>query len=90
VVGDSLGCREELETLVERLSVGPEDLVVFVGDLVRKGPDSRGVLEFVMARPKMCTVRGDNEQKLLDGDAQLPTLGPEYLEYIESMPVIIS
>ena len=90
VVGDVHGCREELETLVERLSVGPDDLVVFVGDLVRKGPDSRGVLEFVMERPNMCTVRGNNEQKLIDGDAELPTLGPEHFEYIESMPAIIS
>ena len=90
MVRDVHGCREELGTLVERLSVGPDDLVVFVGDLVRKGPDSRDVLEFVMERPNMCTVRGNNEQKLIDGDAELPTLGPEHLEYIESMPVIIS
>jgi serine/threonine protein phosphatase 1 len=90
IVGDVHGCREELETLVDKLSVGPDDLVVFVGDLVRKGPDSRGVLEFVMERPNTCTVRGNNEQKLIDGDAELPALGPEHLEYIESMPVIIS
>ena len=90
VVGDVHGCREELETLVKRLSVGLDDLVVFVGDLVRKGPDSRGVLELVMERPNMCTVRGNNEQKLIDGDAELPALGPEHIEYIESMPIIVS
>ena len=90
VVGDVHGCLSELEALVDRLSVGPDDLVVFVGDLVRKGPDSRGVLEFVMERPNMCTVRGNNEQKLIDGDAELPALGPEHLAYVESLPVIIS
>ncbi len=90
VVGDVHGCLSELEALVDKLSIGPDDLVVFVGDLVRKGPDSCGVLEFVMERPNMFTVRGNNEQKLIDGDAELPALGPEHLEYIESMPIIIS
>jgi serine/threonine protein phosphatase 1 len=90
VVGDVHGCLSELEALVEQLSIGPDDLVVFVGDLVRKGPDSCGVLEFVMERANMFTVRGNNEQKLIDGDAELPALGPKHLEYIESLPVIIS
>jgi len=90
IVGDVHGCLAELEALVEKLSVGRDDLVVFVGDLVRKGPDSCGVFEFVMKRPNMFTVRGNNEEKLIDGDAELPALGPEHLEYIESLPVIIS
>ncbi len=90
IVGDVHGCLSELEALVEKLSVEPDDLVVFVGDLVRKGPDSCGVLEFVMERPNMFTVRGNNEQKLIDGDAELPALGPKHIEYIESLPVIIS
>ena len=90
VVGDVHGCLSEVEAFVEKLSVGPDDLVVFVGDLVRKGPDSCGVLEFVMEHQNMFTVRGNNEQKLIDGDAELPALGPEHLKYVESMPVIIS
>lgn len=90
VIGDVHGCLAELKALVEKLSAGPHDLVVFVGDLVRKGPDSRGVLEFVKERPNMCSVRGNNEQKLLDGDAELPELGTEHLEYVESLPVVIT
>lgn len=90
VVGDVHGCLSELEALINKLSVGPEDLVVFVGDLVRKGPDSRGVLEFVMEHPNACTVRGNNEQKLIDGDAELPELNKKHLEYVESLPVVIS
>lgn len=90
VVGDVHGCLSELEALMDNLSVGADDLVVFVGDLVRKGPSSRDVLEFVMERPNVCTVRGNNEQKLIDGDAELPELDAEHLEYVESLPVIIS
>lgn len=90
VVGDVHGCFSSLEALLDELSVGPQDLVVFVGDLVRKGPRSREVLEFVMDRPNACTVRGNNEQKLLDGDAELPELGSEHLSYLESLPVVLS
>jgi serine/threonine protein phosphatase 1 len=90
VVGDVHGCLSELEALLRKLSVGSDDLVVLVGDLVRKGPKSREVLEYVMERPNVCTVRGNNEQKLIDGDAELPELGAEHLEYIESLPVVIA
>jgi serine/threonine protein phosphatase 1 len=90
VIGDVHGCLSELEALIEKLAVGSDDLVVFVGDLVRKGPDSREVLEYVMERSNMCTVRGNNEQKLIDGDAELSELSAEHLEYVESLPVVIS
>jgi len=90
VVGDVHGCLPELKGLMDEMSVGPDDLVVFVGDLVRKGPESRGVLEYVMERPNTCTVRGNNEQKLIDGEAELPALSSEHLDYVESLPVIIS
>jgi len=90
VIGDVHGCFSPLETLLNELSAGQQDLVVFVGDLVRKGPESREVLEFVMDRPNVCTVRGNNEQKLLRGDAALPELGHKHLSYIESLPVILS
>ncbi|WP_436903468.1 metallophosphoesterase family protein [Halovenus halobia] len=90
IVGDVHGCFSPVARLLDELSVGQQDLVVFVGDLVRKGPDSREVLEFVMNRPNVRTVRGNNEQKLLRGDADLPELDHEHLSYIESLPVVLS
>ncbi|MEV6842140.1 polynucleotide kinase-phosphatase [Actinoplanes sp. NPDC051411] len=63
IIGDVHGCRQELETLLQRLGyhlvrdeaarpVGgthPEGRkAVFVGDLVDRGPDSPGVLRLVM------------------------------------------
>jgi len=47
VVGDVHGCRADLERLLTKLEVTDDDLVAFVGDLVRKGPDSKGVLDLV-------------------------------------------
>lgn len=48
VVGDVHGCLDELRALLERVSFRPgDDLLVSVGDLVNKGPDSAGVVRLV-------------------------------------------
>jgi len=44
IVGDVHGCRRELEWLLELVRFGTGDRLVFVGDLVARGPDSLGVL----------------------------------------------
>ena len=90
VVGDVHGCRGTLERLLDELSPSPDDLVVFVGDLVRKGPDSKGVLDVVRDRPNLVSVRGNNEQKLLDGRKEIDALTEADRRYLESMPVAVS
>jgi len=89
VVGDVHGCLPALRRLLDRLEPGASDLVVFVGDLVRKGPDSKGVLDLVRQRENFLTVRGNNEQKLIDGSESLPRLAAEDLAFVESIPVTI-
>ncbi|MFC9664919.1 metallophosphoesterase [Nocardia sp. NPDC127606] len=83
VIGDVHGCRSELETLLGELGytltrdergrpVGathPDDrTVVFVGDLVDRGPDTPGVLRLVMgmvaAKTALC-VTGNHDHKLM-------------------------
>ena len=83
VIGDVHGCRAELEELLGELGYGlrrdehgrPVDAehpagrrVVFVGDLVDRGPDSPGVLRLVMgmvaAGHALC-VPGNHENKLV-------------------------
>jgi hypothetical protein len=64
IVGDVHGCAEELEQLLGKAHYTRDDHVVFVGDLVAKGPDSRGVI--ALARGCNATiVRGNHEEKLL-------------------------
>lgn len=46
VIGDVHGCLDELLALVARCGVTPDDRVVLVGDLVAKGPDSAGVVQW--------------------------------------------
>jgi serine/threonine protein phosphatase 1 len=90
VVGDVHGCLTELNALLDRLAPDRDELVVFVGDLVRKGPDSAGVVECVRAAPNFATVRGNNEEKLLRGEATLEDLDDRDLAWIEAQPVAIS
>jgi protein phosphatase len=83
VIGDVHGCRGELETLLSQLGYTierdadgrPVDAahpdgrrVVFVGDLVDRGPDSPGVLRLVMgmvAAGHAFAVPGNHENKLV-------------------------
>lgn len=64
VVGDVHGCFDELIELLQNLSVTYSDLVVFTGDLVKKGPDSKRVVDLVRGVPNMFSVRGNNENKV--------------------------
>ena len=46
VIGDVHGCSRELDDLIEKLEYNPKsDELIFIGDLINKGPDSKGVFE---------------------------------------------
>jgi len=75
IIGDIHGCRAELETLLDQLGYVGEPRrhpagrkVVFLGDLVDRGPEIPGVLKRVMAMvadgSALC-VPGNHEMKLL-------------------------
>lgn len=90
VVGDVHGCRETFEALLGELSLGPDDLLVTVGDLVRKGPDSGGVLDIVRVQENVISVRGNNEQHLVSGRKSHPDHGAEDIAFMESLPLAVS
>jgi diadenosine tetraphosphatase ApaH/serine/threonine PP2A family protein phosphatase len=90
VVGDVHGCRRTLSRLLDRLDPAPSDAVVFVGDLVRKGPDSAGVLELVRTRANCYSVRGNNEQKLIDGSKSVAGLEAADHEWLAALPHAVS
>src|SRR5262252_8786732 len=64
IVGDVHGCAGELATLLDRIGFTSGDRLIFVGDLVARGPDSLGVLD-IARRTGAIIVRGNHEQKLL-------------------------
>jgi serine/threonine protein phosphatase 1 len=90
LVGDVHGSLDVLKRLLSRLELNDDDLVIFVGDLVRKGPDSPGVVDFVRADPRLVSVRGNNEQKILRGDKDPDWLREGDREYFQSLPIAIS
>lgn len=49
VIGDIHGCLKALNGLLEVVRPTPEDTLIFLGDYVDRGPDSRGVLETLIS-----------------------------------------
>lgn len=79
VIGDIHGRSNLLDQLVKNVPWDiTRDKLVFLGDLVDRGNDARGVVERVMslvsANPNIVVLRGNHEQMLLDcldyGDLQ--------------------
>lgn len=48
VIGDIHGCLDELACLLETLPLEPSDRLVFLGDYVDRGPDSKGVVSYLI------------------------------------------
>tara|TARA_R110002049_G_scaffold309268_1_gene519601 strand:- start:134703 stop:135536 length:834 start_codon:yes stop_codon:yes gene_type:complete len=64
VVGDIHGCAKALRSLVETIAPRPKDQLVFLGDYVDRGPDSRDVIEQLIQVRKLCRtvmLRGNHE-----------------------------
>lgn len=74
-IGDVHGCSRELHDLLAMLNVTEEDQLVFLGDLVNRGPDSRGVLDCVHKLKNAIFLLGNHELRLLNfhktGDASM-------------------
>jgi len=68
VIGDIHGCSKALRTLLESISPTPDDQLVFLGDYIDRGPDSRGVIDLMISVPKatrMIALRGNHELMLM-------------------------
>src|ERR1051325_2940951 len=68
-IGDIHGCRTALETLIALVNPTPDDQLIFLGDYVNRGPDSRGVIGFLLklAELRHCVfLRGNHEIMTMD------------------------
>lgn len=68
-IGDVHGCAAELENLLRKLEITPETLVVFLGDYVDRGHDSRRTIDIVLELKSRCEVvalMGNHEAMFLD------------------------
>jgi serine/threonine protein phosphatase 1 len=67
VIGDIHGCLRPLERLLAKIAPQPGDEVVFIGDYIDRGPQSREVVEFLLGLPYRCVfLLGNHEKMLLD------------------------
>jgi bis(5'-nucleosyl)-tetraphosphatase (symmetrical) len=105
VIGDVHGCFDELQLLLQACDFSPaHDRLVFVGDLVNKGPQSLDVVRFVRDSHSLC-VRGNHDDAALSafykwveggrvpGSAKYPYVEhfePEDVAFLEQLPFSLS
>ena len=64
VIGDVHGCIRELEKLLKKVRPKKKDRILFLGDLINRGPDSKAVIQ--LARDLNATsLLGNHEYRLL-------------------------
>lgn len=63
MIGDIHGCYAELQDLLELAGLSEEDAIIALGDIVDRGPDTPGVLDFFHQRSNARTLMGNHERK---------------------------
>ncbi len=67
-IGDIHGCSKALRSLIEAINPQPDDELIFLGDYVDRGPDSRDVVDQLIdleSRCQMTALRGNHEIMLM-------------------------
>lgn len=71
-IGDIHGCLKTLDALLQQLQPSAEDHLLFLGDLIDRGPDSKGVIDRVRQLeddaqgPQVSALMGNHEVLLLE------------------------
>ncbi len=67
-IGDIHGCVDTLDALLSRLAPAEDDHLIFIGDYIDRGPDSKGVIDrlLTLRQSQQCTfLRGNHEAFML-------------------------
>ena len=78
-IGDIHGCNEQLNTLLSTLNIQSDDTLIFLGDTIDRGADSKGVLDNIIYYQSLCHViliQGNHEEMMLGAVDE-----KEYLKY---------
>ena len=97
IVGDVHGCAEELRLLLRKCGYAKGDRLVLAGDLVAKGPDSQGVVQFARENSVLAVLgnhdafalahKNDADKERLQGRrSYLGSLGADDWAYLEASP----
>ena len=71
VIGDIHGCLKTLEVLLnKKMKITRDDRLFFLGDYIDRGPDSKGVLDFMIGLKEngynTVFIRGNHEEMLIE------------------------
>lgn len=76
-IGDIHGCRVSLEAMAEYAGFAQGDTIVTLGDYVDRGPDSKGVIDFLISLQDKLTLiplKGNHELVMLRSRADVEAL----------------
>lgn len=68
-IGDIHGCALELEALIRKLNLKSGDRIVFLGDYIDRGPDSKRVVDVILdlaSRFEVIALKGNHEAMFID------------------------
>jgi serine/threonine protein phosphatase 1 len=51
-IGDIHGCSRTFRKLIKKLNLSPDDEVYILGDMINRGKDSSGVLDYIIKLKK--------------------------------------
>ncbi|MBM6925593.1 metallophosphoesterase [Pseudoflavonifractor phocaeensis] len=83
VLSDVHGCLGLLKGVLDQAGYGPDDILIFLGDLVEKGPDSLATLRWLMdlaARRTVYFVRGNCDDLAVEF-VKHPAVRPEFFHH---------
>jgi len=70
VISDIHGCSKTFKALIEKINLSKQDYLFLLGDYIDKGPDSVGVLDYILNLQRnnfqVFPLRGNHEQNLLE------------------------
>jgi serine/threonine protein phosphatase 1 len=84
-IGDIHGCIDELRDLLDRARLDDHDVVISLGDLVRKGPDPAACARLIRERGGRALL-GNNEDKFLRNPIRRLFQDRELMRYIRTLP----
>ncbi len=71
-IGDIHGCSKTFFELLQQLDIAEDDNIYLLGDIIDKGPDSKGVLNTILALQQngfnIHCLMGNHEQLMLDSE----------------------
>lgn len=84
VIGDVHGCNKSLQALLSLLPLTQGDEILFLGDLVGRGPSSKGVIDTILTLEthySVTSLMGNHDSRFLDalGWNSLETFGDDRL-----------